>query len=96
MGPRAKKVILQMINDQDLYLVPCMRPSGIKGCRIYRGNQVPVGTITYQTFDNIRGLLKKKGGRYTVNMSFIRQLHGRSEIKRKYKTNKAATAKVAE
>jgi hypothetical protein len=79
------------------YLVPWKRPSGAKCFRLYNNGGAPIHNFRQRTFAKLDSYVdpkikiwkKDKLGRITLNLSSVRQLHGRSYIKQAYLKSKA-------
>ncbi len=55
---------------------------------LYYGNMNPIRNVSTTAFRKIRNLLKEKDGKHTLDLRMVRQQHGNSYYKRKYKSLK--------
>lgn len=76
-----------LLTDKTAYLL--QRPSirNPNGYGLYVGNQILVGRLTALQFYVIRNVVKvnKNNKKITLNLSLVRQLHGKHFIKQQYK-----------
>jgi hypothetical protein len=71
------------------FLAIRVNPARRKMFMLYEGNANPVQYVkpsTFKHFDQMNVLKKDKLGRYTFNLSAIRQLHGKHTLKTMYKS----------
>jgi hypothetical protein len=78
-------IVIRMLQDKTLYLLPKKSNTYRTGFMMYQGNQNPVKWFTDTQVKPLKALLKKgKNNRLTLNLSLVRQLHGKSFIKQQY------------
>lgn len=78
--------VIRMLNDRTTYLAPKKSHSGTGGYMLYQGNANPVKWFSPAQVSPLKDLLKKdKNKRLTLNLTLVRQLHGKSFIKQQYK-----------
>lgn len=69
----------------DSYLMPRTDTKGRARYMLYKGNQDPETYISNAAIKKYRHLLKKdRKNRFTVNLSMVRQQHGKTYIKKLY------------
>lgn len=87
MTEAQKNLVTDLLDG--MYLLPTINRRGTHVYKLYRGNMNPVRYVKQKTVDNppIWSVLKrdKKTDRITLNKSKVRQLHGKSFIKKEYK-----------
>lgn len=72
------------------YLMTRTAHSGRMGYMLYEGNANPVRWYSSRAFAIVRQVVKKdKAGKITLNLSKVRQQHGKSLVKILYKKHKA-------
>jgi hypothetical protein len=73
------------MRDDTLFLLPKLNRKGEPAMMLYQGNMNPVNYITRGTFKKCRPLLKmSRKGRFTLNLSKVRQAHGNTSINKLY------------
>lgn len=70
---------------QGYYLRKRINHSGVCGFMLYQGAQIPVLFVHERTVKSIFPFLKEKRKVYTINLSLVRQAHGRTIVKQMYK-----------
>lgn len=61
------------------------------GYALFEGNRLLITSITTKQFKRFELLLKVAKGNYSLNLTKVRQLHGKSLIKHQYKIYKDGT-----
>ncbi len=59
--------------------------TGANGYRLRSPEQQVCKKVSVKTFQKLRKLLRKTGGVFVINKNKVRQLHGKSWIKKEYK-----------
>lgn len=81
--------LMKKLLTEDCYLAIRESRTGRSGYMLYSGNQNPEQWFSDATLKSIRNSLKKdKQGRFTLNLSLVRQQHGKSLLKQLYKKYK--------
>ena len=85
MNHQQKQLAFELLTGE-YYLMLKKNSNGTHVYTQYKGNQVPVKNYSVANVKTFRQLLKTdKKKRLTINLGLVRQLHGRSHIKRTYK-----------
>lgn len=80
------KVLIVMLLTESRYLRHRINHNNEAGFMLYEGNATPLRFFHEKNVKEIKDLLKKdKKGKLTLNLNSIRQLDGRSAIKKLYK-----------
>lgn len=79
-------LVIKLLKNKTTYLRVRPNSTGRKGFGLYKGNQVLIHWYTEKQVAQLKELLKvDKQKRLTLNLSLVRQLHGKSFIKQQYK-----------
>lgn len=70
------------------YLRKRINHTGVNGYMLYEGKQVPILFLHERTVKPVLPFLKEKRKVYTINLSLVRQAHGRTIVKQMYKKYK--------
>ena len=82
---KQQKDLIWLLLQEDHYLVKTINARGKEVYKIMQGRQIPVQYFTEATVNKISDFLKSDGKkRMTLNLSIIRQLHGKNYIKMLY------------
>ena len=85
MTPALRKLLIDLLGGQH-YLKIWSSTNNSRSFKLYAGNMNPCRYVGYRTMKRIKDILKKdKHGRYTLNLSRVRQLHGNNMVKKLYK-----------
>jgi hypothetical protein len=83
-----QKNFVKLMMTPGHYALP-RQARGVQKLAIYKGNQVLVRQFIIGTVKEFRELFKKdRAGRMTINLTKVRQLHGKSWVKKQYKIKK--------
>lgn len=88
MTPEQKQLAFELLTGE-YYLALKKRGNGKDAYMLYSGNQNPVRYYSMAIVRMFKMVLKTdKKKRLTANLSLVRQLHGKSHIKKTYKNLK--------
>lgn len=79
-------LVIKLLKNKTTYLRVRPNSNGRKGFGLYQENQVLIHWYSEKQVDQLKDVLKvDKQKRLTLNLSLVRQLHGKSYIKQQYK-----------
>lgn len=78
-----KQLFEHLLNGDYLSQRPCRNKR--YGYCLYTGNASIVSLVTIKQYERIEPLLKESKKRFTLNLSIVRQQHGKSIVKKLYK-----------
>jgi len=83
-----QKMIAERMFRPGYYMAIRTNHHGRKMYMLYHSNAIIDGYVlpaTFKFFDQLGVLKKDKNGKYTFNLSAVRQLHGKNSLKKMYK-----------
>ncbi len=86
---KQQKDLVWLLLQKDHYMVKTINARGKEVYKIYEGRQIPVQYFTEANVKKIRDFLKSDSRkRMTLNLSAVRQLHGKNYLKMLYTKNR--------
>ena len=90
-----QKDLIWLLLQEDHYLVKTINARGKEVYKILEGRQIPVQYFTEADVKKIKDVLKSDSKkRMTLNLSAVRQLHGKNYVKMLYKKRQRAGGNV--
>ena len=81
-----QKDLIWLLLQEDHYLVKTINSRGKEVYKILEGRQIPVQYFTEADVKKVKDVLKSDSKkRMTLNLSAVRQLHGKNYVKMLYK-----------
>lgn len=81
-----KQLTFDLLTGREYYLMSRTMTNGVKAYMLYKENAVPVKYFSVSAVNKFRKVLRVDDKtRLRINLSLVRQLHGRSHIKKTYK-----------
>ena len=94
MTKKQKDLIWLLLQEQH-YLVKTINARGKEVYKVFEGRQIPVQYFTEANVKKIRDFLKTDSKkRMTLNLSAVRQLHGKNYIKMLYMKKRELVTKA--
>jgi len=86
---KKQKDLIWLLLQEDHYLVKSINARGKEVYKILEGRQIPVQYFTEANVKKVKDFLKSDNKkRMTLNLSAVRQLHGKNYIKMLYKKSR--------
>ncbi len=86
---KQQKDLIWLLLQEDHYLVKSINAKGKEVYKILEGRQIPVQYFTEANVKKVKDFLKSDNKkRMTLNLSAVRQLHGKNYLKMLYKKNR--------
>ena len=86
---KKQKDLIWLLLQEDHYLVKSINARGKEVYKILEGRQIPVQYFTEANVKKVKDFLKSDNKkRMTLNLSAVRQLHGKNYLKMLYKKNR--------
>jgi len=90
-----QKDLIWLLLQEDHYLVKTINAKGKEVYKVLEGRQIPVQYFTEADVKKVKDVLKSDGKkRMTLNLSAVRQLHGKNYVKMLYNKKKQAVSNV--
>jgi len=90
-----QKDLIWLLLQEDHYLVKTINSRGKEVYKVLEGRQIPVQYFTEADVKKIKDVLKSDSKkRMTLNLSAVRQLHGKNYVKMLYNKKKQAVSYV--
>ena len=90
-----QKDLIWLLLQEDHYLVKTINSRGKEVYKVLEGRQIPVQYFTEADVKKIRDVLKSDSKkRMTLNLSAVRQLHGKNYVKMLYKKKQRVVGNV--
>jgi len=90
-----QKDLIWLLLQEDHYLVKTINAKGKEVYKVLEGRQIPVQYFTEADVKKVKDVLKSDGKkRMTLNLSAVRQLHGKNYLKMLYNKKKQAVSNV--
>ena len=90
-----QKDLIWLLLQEDHYLVKTINARGKEVYKILEGRQIPVQYFTEADVKKVKDVLKSDSKkRMTLNLSAVRQLHGKNYVKMLYKKRQQAVGNV--
>ena len=90
-----QKDLIWLLLQEDHYLVKTINARGKEVYKVLEGRQIPVQYFTEADVKKVKDVLKSDSKkRMTLNLSAVRQLHGKSYVKMLYKKKQRVVGNV--
>ena len=90
-----QKDLIWLLLQEDHYLVKTINSRGKEVYKILEGRQIPVQYFTEADVKKVKDVLKSDSKkRMTLNLSAVRQLHGKNYVKMLYNKKKQVVGNV--
>jgi hypothetical protein len=90
-----QKDLIWLLLQENHYLVKTVNAKGKEVYKIFEGRQIPVQYFSEADVKKIKDVLKSDGKkRMTLNLSAVRQLHGKNYVKMLYNKKKRVVGNV--
>ena len=90
-----QKDLIWLLLQEDHYLVKTINARGKEVYKILQGRQIPVQYFTEADVKKVKDVLKSDSKkRMTLNLSAVRQLHGKNYVKMLYKKKQRVVGNV--
>ena len=90
-----QKDLIWLLLQEDHYLVKTINSRGKEVYKVLEGRQIPVQYFTEADVKKIKDVLKSDSKkRMTLNLSAVRQLHGKNYVKMLYKKKQRVVGNV--
>ena len=90
-----QKDLIWLLLQEDHYLVKTINSRGKEVYKVLEGRQIPVQYFTEADVKKVKDVLKSDSKkRMTLNLSAVRQLHGKNYVKMLYKKKQRVVGNV--
>ena len=90
-----QKDLIWLLLQEDHYLVKTINSKGKEVYKVLEGRQIPVQYFTEADVKKVKDVLKSDSKkRMTLNLSAVRQLHGKNYLKMLYNKRKRVVGNV--
>ena len=90
-----QKDLIWLLLQEDHYLVKTINSKGKEVYKVLEGRQIPVQYFTEADVKKVKDVLKSDSKkRMTLNLSAVRQLHGKNYVKMLYKKKQRVVGNV--
>lgn len=88
-----QKDLIWLLLQEDHYLIKTINARGKEVYKVLEGRQIPVQYFTEADVKKVKDVLKSDSKkRMTLNLSAVRQLHGKNYVKMLYKKKQRITS----
>ena len=90
-----QKDLIWLLLQEDHYLIKTINSKGKEVYKVLEGRQIPVQYFTEADVKKVKDVLKSDNKkRMTLNLSAVRQLHGKNYVKMLYKKKQRVVGNV--